>query len=415
MLRQDFTSKSLLRVTTKNEIIKFELGRDKDEYKANLELCSIAINDPNFTLNNIHKKKINSKDVFHAGGAEEHYCIKKISADMKRLYRIVTINRDDISEQVLRILETASSYGVIKADVKSFYERISYEKVLDKIKSDRLLSSKSINFLKQLSTLNNDGLPRGLAVSPVMSEIYMRKVDSKIREISGVYYYVRYVDDIFIFTTVDCENVFNELSSILQSFDLTLNNKTIKFNVPEISKLNSFSRSFDYLGYKYQISARSYEKKRSISVSLSDDKIRKIKTRIIHSLLDRGKFTDKVLAQHHRKLLYNRIDVLSGNYPISGSKNRSGVLKGGVYYSNRLVNKVGVFEEFNEFLRKSLFTKSRNFFGRRIANIPLDEKKALLNLCFKKGFTERKFLKLTNTEMVAVKHCWKHQNHKKKK
>lgn len=45
--------------------------------------------------------------------------------------------------------------------------------------------------------------------------------------------------------------------------------------------------SFDYLGYKYQIYNKEYKAKRIVNVVLSNDKVRKIKTRIIHSLLDR--------------------------------------------------------------------------------------------------------------------------------
>ncbi|WP_257326298.1 antiviral reverse transcriptase Drt3a [Pseudoalteromonas rhizosphaerae] len=415
MLRQDFSEKSLLRVTSKNEIIKFELGRDKKEYLDNLKQCSVVINTPSFTLKDIHRKKINNKEIFYAESIEEHYCIKKISSDMKRLYRVVTLNRDDISEQVLRILETGSAFGVIKADVKSFYESISYKKMLDKLKHDKLLSSKSIKFLSDLNSVTNYGLPRGLAISPVMSELYMRDIDSKIREVQGVYYYVRYVDDIFIFTTIECERVFHELKSIFEGYDLTLNKKTVKFNVPVISDFRMFLRSFDYLGYKYRITDIPYIGKRSISVSLSDDKVRKIKTRIVHSIISRGKCHSKLLNAHQSKLLYNRINVLSGNYPISGSKSRSGVLKGGIYYSNRLVNKVGVFEEFNEFLRKSLYSKSNNFFGKCVSSISNEEKKELLGLCFKKGFVDRKYIHMTNKEMSDIKRCWKHQNHKKKK
>ncbi len=287
--------------------------------------------------------------------------------------------------------------------------------MLDKLKHDKLLSSKSIKFLSDMSAVTNDGLPRGLAISPVMSEIYMRDVDSKIREIQGVYYYVRYVDDIFIFTTVECERVFQELKSIFEDYDLNLNKKTIKFNVPVVSSYRAFSRSFDYLGYKYRVTDIPYNDKRTISVSLSDDKVRKIKTRIVHSIISRGKYKSKIRRAYRSKLLYNRINVLSGNYPISGSKNRNGILKGGIYYSNRLVNKVGVFEEFNEFLRKSLYSKSKNFFGRCVSGIPDKEKKELLNLCFKKGFIDRKYIEMTDKEMSDIKSCWKHQNHKKKK
>ncbi|HFG1949239.1 TPA: hypothetical protein ACGF32_000633, partial [Vibrio cholerae] len=79
MLRQDFTTKSLLRVTTKNEIIKFSLGRNKDDYKVRLDEISDNINDKNFSLCNILSGKIRGKNVYYTGTPEEHYCIKKIA------------------------------------------------------------------------------------------------------------------------------------------------------------------------------------------------------------------------------------------------------------------------------------------------------------------------------------------------
>ncbi|MBY7873705.1 RNA-directed DNA polymerase [Vibrio fluvialis] len=411
MLRQDFTTKSLLRVTTKNEIIKFNLGREEKDYKLRLDEISSNINSKSFKIEKISVTKIRNKKVFYTNFPEEHYCIKKIASDLKRLYRVKTFNRDDISEQVLRILETSSSYGIIRIDIKSFYESISYEYVLDKLNRDKLLSYKSICFLEQLTEFNSIGLPRGLAISPVLSEIYMRDVDSRIREIPGIYYYSRYVDDIFIFTSKDCSSVKVKLDHILKCYNLKTNNKTFLSNVEIAPNFLSSDISFDYLGYKYIITPRCYKSKRVVNVSLSSDKVRKIKTRIVHSLLDRA-FTKRA-TNYHKELLKKRIEVLSANYPLSSSKNRSGILKGGIFYSNRLVNCSGVFEEFNDFLRKSIRCKRNNFFGNAINKIPDEEKDELLGFCFREGFLNKKFISVTDKEMKNIKQCWKHKNHKR--
>ncbi|HFD4039298.1 TPA: antiviral reverse transcriptase Drt3a [Vibrio parahaemolyticus] len=412
MLRQEFTTRSLLRITTKNEIIKFGLGRDKEEYKVCLENFSNIINDPSFKIKNIQKTKIKNKIVFFTDSPEEHYCIKKISSDIKRLYKIKTINRDDISEQVLRILETSSDYGVIRVDIKSFYESINYPDILEKIKTDKLLTSKSIDFLDNLQYLKVKGLPRGLSISPVLSEIFMRDIDLKIREIPGVYYYSRYVDDIFILTSKEYSIIQDKLKLILNKYNLSTNNKTFVNNIPIAPNNSNFDVNFDYLGYKYNITSKCYNKKRIVNVTLSDDKIRKIKTRIIHSLLNRA--LTKGATSYHKSLLEQRINILSGNYPISSSKGRNGTLKGGIFYSNRLVNKSGVFEEFNDFLKKSLYCKRNNFFGRAMRRISPTKKKILSNICFKEGFVKKKYISVSDKEMKIIKQCWEHKNHKKK-
>lgn len=412
MLRQDFTTRSLLRVTTRNEIIKFGLGRDNNEYETFLDETSKKINDSSFKIEKIREIKVNKKIVFFTDSPEEHFCIKKISSDLKRLYKIKTINRDDISEQVLRILETSSDFGIIRVDIKAFYESISYADILSKLREDKLLASKSIGFLNDLLDFKSKGLLRGLSISPVLSEIFMRDIDLKIREIPGVYYYSRYVDDIFIFTTKEYSIIYKNLEDILRSYRLSTNNKTFVSNIMAAPNDSGIEVKFDYLGYKYLITSKCYGKKRVVNVLLSDDKVRKIKNRIVHSLLDRA--LTKNPTSYHKDLLVRRINIISGNYPISSSRSKNGVLKGGIFYSNRLVNKSGIFEEFNDFVKKSMHCRKNNFFGRAMSKIPLVEKKAISNICFKNGFIDKKYIPISDKEMSIIKKCWEYKNHKKK-
>ncbi|TBT43794.1 RNA-directed DNA polymerase [Vibrio parahaemolyticus] len=373
MLRQDFSTKSLLNVTTRSEIIKFKLGHNKSEYIVELDKISEEITKNGFTSSNISTTKIGGKTVYYTENSSEHYCLKKISYDLKRLYKITTSNRDDISEQVLKILETSSSYGIIRIDIKSFYESINYEKLTHKLNEEKLLSSKSNSILSSLKCLTSNGLPRGLSISPVLSEIFMRNIDIQIRSIPGVYYYSRYVDDIFILSTKNYEEVKSSLDNILKENSLETNNKTFTKNIPSVRDKEKVRVSFDYLGYKYTIFSKELDNKRLVEVTLSDDKIRKIKTRIVHALLSRS--FHRPTSIYQKRLLIRRIDVLSGNYPISRNASRNGTLKGGIYYSNRLVNNPKVFEEFNRFLKKSVYTRKNNFFGKSMKRIPLSEKK----------------------------------------
>ena len=110
----------------------------------------------------------------------------------------------------------------------------------------------------------------------------------------------------------------------------------------------------------------------------------------------------------------DRLNILSGNYPITSINNELEVLKGGVFYSNRLVNKAGVFEEFNTFLKKSIYTKKDNFFGNIVRKIPKTEVQNISRICFKKGFVEKKYYEYSDKEMKVIKSCWANKNYKKK-
>lgn len=419
MLDQTFTTNSLLKVTGRHEIIKFSLGRELKDYKFNLDIISKNIISEDFEFEKICTSYINSKTIYYTNSAEEHYAIKKISRDLKRLYKINLNNRDNISEQVLRILETSSSYSIIRLDIKSFYESISFDKLLSKLCNDKLLSTKSIALLNNLRKHTDSCLSRGLALSPVLSEIYMRDIDKEIRGISGTYYYARYVDDIIIISSTDIDEIYPNIVSIIKKYNLDLNHKLYKKNITSIKdKKNPTTNSFDYLGYKYIVKPSHFNGKRNIDVVLADDKVRKIKTRLIHSLLDRVYNTEQKSTKEIR--LENRIKVLSGNYPIESNKEdknntNDSLLKGGIFYSNRLVNKSGIFEEFNDFLRRSLFSKKNNFFGRAMRQISSNEKIKLCQYSFTEGFKNKIYYPFSLEDMNIIKSCWENKNHKRKK
>ncbi|MFM5745255.1 antiviral reverse transcriptase Drt3a [Aeromonas veronii] len=418
MLKQDFSINSLLKITERNEIIKFSLGRNADDYKEALVAISEEISAPSFHIKNVLTKKIKDKNLFFTEIASEHYALKKITRDLKRLYKIQFSNRDDIAEQVLKVIETSAPYSIVRIDIKSFYESISFENVLIKQSNDKLLSAKSILIIKKLyDNLATLGLPRGLSISPVLSEIFMRDFDRKVREIKGVYYYARYVDDIIIVSFDSNEHIYKELMSTVKSFNLNINEKLYKNDIGIANNVQtSIQAKFDYLGYKYIITNNMFLFKRTVNIELADDKRRKIKTRIIHSLIDRVYGDGNSTAKS--TLLINRLKFLSSNYPISSSnkKNTDGILKGGIFYSNRLVNNIGIFNEFNTFLARAINSKRNNFWGRAMRMIPSTEKREIINtVCFVQGFKDKIYLELSESDMKEIKQCWKHKNHKGKK
>jgi len=414
MLDQSFSVKSLLKMTDKNEIIKFNLGRMKSDYESNLKPISDILLDENYKFSGIDRSKLNQKDVFFTISPQDHYALKKISKDLKRLYKISMSNRDDISEQVLRILESSFRYSIVRLDIKNFYESIKYDSLYEKLFRDKLLTSKSLSILDELSNYVDKCIPRGLSISPVLSEIFMREIDYKIQRIESIYYYARYVDDIIIISSSNSDFIYNEVSDILKAHNLKINKKTYKTDVELPSEYNfSTVNKFDFLGYKYTVRNKVYNRKRIVDVTLSDDKVRKIKSRIVHSIISRA--YDTGTDAKKSELFIKRINVLAGNYPITSSKDELGTLKGGLFYSNRLVNKACIFFDFNKFLKKAIYSKRNNFFGRAVSKITVSEKNELANICFSKGFRDRTYYLYSLEEMNEIKQCWKNKNHKRKK
>jgi len=100
---------------------------------------------------------------------------------------------------------------ILQFDIKDFYEEFGQEGILEKVLSDSLLSHHSKRLLKDLFAAPGlkrcKGLPRGVCVSATLSEIAMREFDRDVRQLNGVYYYARYVDDIIVFAYRDTKSI----------------------------------------------------------------------------------------------------------------------------------------------------------------------------------------------------------------
>ncbi len=424
MLDQTFSEKNFLKLLSKHEIVRFQLGRNENDYfnriqqevKRSSSLGILKANFQSITSVAAHSKK--QKRIFSCNDLIVHLMLKKTALNLSRLYRVNTHSRNDISSQVLRILETSSVYNIIKIDIASFYESIPFSRLIKKLEEDQLLSQEAINFLIHLSkelknNHNMTGLPRGLSISPFLAEIYIRKFDEKMKSMSDIYYFSRYVDDIIIVTFNDIHSVNKIINDELKLLSLVPNTKSQLLQCPTISDSTTNRKTLEltYLGYKYQITNHHFQGKRMIKVLLSDKKVKKIKTRIMHTFLDYKFNQDK-------DLLLQRIKILAGNYPIyspmANTMIHSGKLKSGIFYSNPLINQSGLFKEFNRFIQKLIYTNKSNFVAKVIRQLRTKHPSILFELQkieydFHQGFKEKIFYDVDIHTMNKLKSCWKYK------
>lgn len=249
MLNQSFDEKTLLKLTTKKEIINFKLGRNTSEYIESLKSIAEKINSDSFSFSTISSFQYNGKIIYTTNSAEECYTIKKISDNIKRLYKINFSSKEDIVNQVINILSDTSSYRVFRLDVKEFFESIDFKSVLAKLSADNILSNSSLSKLHNLRQQLPSyflGLPRGLAISSVLAELYMEEIDNIIRSEIGIYFYARYVDDMII--VLHDENIdMTYFEKIFSNKKLSLNNKSIELNIPSVNHSDN-TYNFNFLG-----------------------------------------------------------------------------------------------------------------------------------------------------------------------
>ena len=174
----------------------------------------------------------------------------------------------------------------------------------------------------------------------------MRDFDNYMRQMSGVYYYARYVDDIVLITMDNQLNYLSQMRKFLSKKALELNMSKYKCsNVPEKKDRAHFSWSVDYLGYCLRYNLGDF------SLDLSSEKIKKYKEKIDVA------FKDYLSSHHHEKpaknLLIKRIRYLTHNTRLFGKKSNVVV---GISSSNKYITGNLGLSELDDYLGTKIAT-----------------------------------------------------------
>jgi hypothetical protein len=284
---------------------------------------------------------------------------KIIARELQHAYRLKPQNRDTIVEQLRGLLDGTMPKVVLRADVCDFYESIPQELLKHRIEADGKISSYSIKYLRSFMYAYNEicpnsddepvGLPRGLAFSAYLSELYMQQIDAEISAIPGVYFYKRYVDDIVIVADPDKgtpQAYWNKLNQIIIGAELTIHDDSEKAHAALWDK-DVASDEFTYLGYKFKYS------KGCLDVLLSqkrEDKYRMLIDALFEiyeecALGKAWKYNDKRKEALHQ--LIARLRVLTGNGLLRG---RKCFVASGVYYTNKFITDTKQLEELDRYL-----------------------------------------------------------------
>ncbi|MCG8806477.1 RNA-directed DNA polymerase [Tenacibaculum finnmarkense] len=406
-MNQNFSSKELKRHLKKGELYRNDI-KEEDLITELSEIENKIINQ-NFTFN------IKSNDSYYfVEDIPEKLVLRKLNDNIKRIYKDEQANRKFVIQQIKTLFTENAPFWIIKTDIKSFYESIDRNKVIEKLKNDAMLSYYSISLINTIfnnSPINSsNGLPRGINLSSTLSEIYMRKFDKWIQRHIDVYYYARFVDDIVIFVSNkdSALNMFNSLDEKLKEFTSSLiinKQKTELFDGNTLKRIKSRTikknrkNNIEFLGYNFFVSEDSSKKEKKITVSIAEKKVKKIKTRIINTYLDFCKNNDY-------DLLEKRVKFLTGNYGINKNSDDS-ILKAGIYYNYSHLNNNDILNELNVFHRRVIYSKKNNFGSKINSSLSLIQKQRLKKYCFNSGFHNKTYNSFKYQEMGEITNCWK--------
>lgn len=170
----------------------------------------------------------------------------------------------DALRRVRRLLE-AGNHWVVDADLKSYFDTIPHERLIERVEervSDGRIIGLLREYLKQevLDTMTSwkpeEGTPQGAVISPLLSNLYLNKLDHKMEELG--YEMVRYADDLVILSRSreEAEEALREVSKWTAEAGLKLHPEKTR-----IVDAREKKGGFDFLGYHFEQGLRWPRKK----------------------------------------------------------------------------------------------------------------------------------------------------------
>ena len=237
--------------------------------KRNIDMVSVAYRD-NLRKNNIHFAK-------HAFDfiKETDKCMI-IIGDFSDFFD--SLDHVYLKQRMCELIEKerlpADYYAIFKNITQystwNLIDLLKLNGLKDTVKDRKILNSKNRvlskgdfkRYVKEYSIKNKEicGIPQGSAISAVLANIYMIKIDEEINELITQYngLYMRYSDDFIIVlpekTEEGLENILFEIQEKIKVAKLTLQeDKTKKYRYENytVKNCNGCKNEIDYLGFSF--------------------------------------------------------------------------------------------------------------------------------------------------------------------
>lgn len=191
--------------------------------------------------------------------------IKYLDFSIRDKFEDVTKNILTAQQIIKEVKNSKPKYdSFIKLDIQNFFPSINHEILLNKI-SKKIDDEKILNLIKKVITQstvdvktpfkqrikynNKVGVPQGLSISGLLSEIYLFDLVQKYSNKNNLKFF-RYVDDVLIFCNKsDIEEITKDLKIDFEDLKLTIHDFEPNSNK---SSYGSINESIEFLGYKFQ-------------------------------------------------------------------------------------------------------------------------------------------------------------------
>lgn len=410
MIQQDYSEQNLRRYLYPSDFIKnpkllhpltskkfFNIVKDYLKY----------MDIDGFPLNTI---SINKKNIYTTTTLHHKLILRRCDSSLKKIFKLRVKNRHSIIDELTIFLKESPEYSIIRTDIKSFFESIDQVYLLETLKNNKSISYTNFNIISHLLNSYNSitadkiGIPRGLEISSSLSEISLLEFDRKILRFNNVIYYGRFVDDIILILKKASD--FNEIINSHLPSNLKLNkSKSQKIDLKEYCEHNS-PTSFSYLGYKFSYPTDSHPSKnkkkenfRSVVITISDNKLKKIKTYISKAFYSFYKNNDF-------DLLLDRLFFLSTNRTLICEKSKKKIPTG-IYFNYSKINDFSCLKEIDLFLKKIIFSHKIRTNKIKKINLNKFQINKLLKINFESSHKKITYKSFNINRLKDITRIWK--------
>lgn len=374
----------------------------------------------------IRKIKLGEKIGYTAGNIASKLVLRRCKKNLQSAFKIRTSNRQSISREIPIYLKEGTCYRVYRLDIKSFFESVSVSSVLQVLDASDKLSSQTKAVIRKIletfSQKHGPGIPRGVEISPIMSEIILSDYDNSLRAHQEIFYFSRFVDDVLIITSAneDEEEFYSWLCSILPC-PLSYNSaKTKVYSVPLRKKAGAANPDgkliidFDFLGYNYAVYDSPLPSKkpngpenenmagviyRRVSVDIDGKKINKMKERVCKALFNFSRTGDF-------DLLCDRVRFLTSNREFK-NKDADKRIPTGIYYNYASIDFPSVkLKELDGFFERAITNTTGRLARTFSGKLNKVQRAKLLKLTFSSGFEKRAHRKFSLNKLKEITRVW---------
>lgn len=427
--KADCTEEETSEIDQLKELMKNNAQQQKILLQEHLSKVSSRILSSSFRFNLTPDASEDPQKPLYTIGttAEEFFAMQVLCRNVKKRFKITMSSRHEILSQLKMLLkEDKSRYYIIRTDICHCFESIPHDKLFKYLDGNNLLDVKSKSLLhglirKEFETKNlrplvqtqQTGIPRGCAISSLLSEFYLSKIDEIIKySLPGILFLGRYVDDMVLVIHPDIRDEHHKpIDWYIDNLENIYSRMGLDIHTPSdgsgkcytYDSANAVDLDFNLLGYNIHI-----DKEDNLLFSLSQDKIDRITSRIDKSFTTFYKMIDVAgfdVAAHY---LFDALHVLTCNINLYNAK--KGV-KVGIFYSNQLLDNKKNLSYLDGQLKRNIgrlnlsSIKSIAIEHRTAIEKSLKRKLALLS--FIKGFDyPHKRYKVKKQKLRTIKSSW---------